>query len=79
MGFLPMCMSVHHTYEAPAENKSAFDPLGLDCCESPCGCWELNLGHGLLILFININLYIINMYLVSYIFPQHLKLMLNYV
>lgn len=38
MEFLPMCMSVHHMYEASAETKSAFDPQGLDYCESPCGC-----------------------------------------
>jgi hypothetical protein len=45
---LPACMSMYHVHARyPQRQEESIESLGVetrDSCESPCGCWELNLG-----------------------------------
>ena len=49
MSVLPACMSVSHIRACPVPSEASeghqIPGTGvIDGCETPCGCWELNLG-----------------------------------
>lgn len=45
MDVWPVCMSVFFVCEVSSEDSFRHAGTGVsDCCESPCRCWELNLG-----------------------------------
>jgi hypothetical protein len=47
LGVLLDCMSMHHVcvvFMRPEESVGSPGTGGIDSCELPCGCWELNLG-----------------------------------
>lgn len=47
MHVLPACMSAPHSHLLRADSRGdigSFRTGVIDCCEHPCGCWELNTG-----------------------------------